>query len=472
MSASRMAPVHLTSLPEEILLRIVGALDTDPPSVRRARHEPSKHLVDADTETGTPLRNLSSTCRKLRRIALPALFRCARFDLVKEWVLAKQRVLTWQGIGSHGGKAPDGPTILGDEVERSFLEFVKASSLEKRIESFLIFVDEDVEPGQNTDPLSPVYGGKQFSASLWGPLFEVIEPQRIAILATLGRLSTLSNCHVGGRYIEGFPDSRYQFLELQQDTELYGGKVPGYDSSHGTWNIARDSRIAPSSLFRVRHWATVGYNEGSFLSAYGTYDFFEHGAPTSIQSLLNVLFPATPGAMKLRPGDKYTSHGLFRIKNFSYTAIFPFPNHVRGTNDFTRSLHRLHLVKHVSLQVAPSKQDQWILDDPQRVGKAVLSDCWAAVHRAYSNIATRLLTNIMTNLTGAPPAVETFECEDYEIEAYRPELQSAFGVLDPDDLESTWQIEGKMWRKIPERQKIEGPVDVDHFSLLLEGLNA
>ncbi|KAJ9619860.1 hypothetical protein H2203_008133 [Taxawa tesnikishii (nom. ined.)] len=393
-----MAPVHLTSLPEEILLRIVGALDTDPPSVRRARHEPSKHLVDADTETGTPLRNLSSTCRKLRRIALPALFRCARFDLVKEWVLAKQRVLTWQGIGSHGGKAPDGPTILGDEVERSFLEFVKASSLEKRIESFLIFVDEDVEPGQNTDP-----------------------------------------------------SHRYQFLELQQDTELYGGKVPGYDSSHGTWNIARDSRIAPSSLFRVRHWATVGYNEGSFLSAYGTYDFFEHGAPTSIQSLLNVLFPATPGAMKLRPGDKYTSHGLFRIKNFSYTAIFP---------------------SRTTLQVAPSKQDQWILDDPQRVGKAVLSDCWAAVHRAYSNIATRLLTNIMTNLTGAPPAVETFECEDYEIEAYRPELQSAFGVLDPDDLESTWQIEGKMWRKIPERQKIEGPVDVDHFSLLLEGLNA
>jgi len=67
----------LQYLPEEVIAQIVSYLDEPPISVTHIRHEPTPALF---TSPEHPLKIISLTCKTIRRIALPLLFRHIIFN--------------------------------------------------------------------------------------------------------------------------------------------------------------------------------------------------------------------------------------------------------------------------------------------------------------------------------------------------------------------------------------------------------
>lgn len=466
----------LSDLPEELLARIIDVLDLDPPSVANARNEPSLSFVHSNDSR---LKNLASTSSQLRRIALPVLFKYVRFDIVKEWnnTIQKRgfrpedlgpihlfmevvddpniddlrRLLKAQDLDEDNSESPSTfeykLSIYEGALQAPLLRFLKDNDLTSNVSSLLVFVNEGDLGESASDFLLSRYSGDRLISNLWSSLFTHIEPSRIAILAPLGRLACLTSCYFDGRFLDSFPDSYYQFLELHQDPLQLGKALPFHRADQ--WRIPANMRFAPASILRLRHWSKAGLNEGSFLGVYGTWDFFERGAPTRIKSMLNCLFPATFAEMRPCSDSMYTAHGLRRIDNFTYTAIFPFVKHVRGYAD--AQWHRFHHVRHLSVQFAPTRTDQSrILDDADRIGRAELPDCWSSVRRAYHQIGLRLLTN----LTGSEPALRVLDCEDYSLEGLREDLDAAFSAMDSEMLHSGWEKNGKTWTRKVERLEL------------------
>ncbi len=68
----------LDTLPEELLGHIFSYLELIPPSVSKARHEPSLELTDSAT---APLKSVCCVSKRWRRIVLPLLFRYSRLRI-------------------------------------------------------------------------------------------------------------------------------------------------------------------------------------------------------------------------------------------------------------------------------------------------------------------------------------------------------------------------------------------------------
>ena len=157
----------------------------------------------------------------------------------------------------------------------------------------------------------------------------------------------------------------------------------------------------------MRRWTHVTLNEGSFLKAYGTYEYFERGPPSLVYSIKHAFAPTR--------AHKFANFGMRRayfprsMQSFTYIAIFPFANHA----DFALLLP--HLTE-VDLQFAPEPSST-ILDDKSRIGKAELSDCWQEMFSAYNDLATRMRTFAMTEEKF--PHLKKFTCRDYQIPSKR-----------------------------------------------------
>lgn len=190
--------------------------------------------------------------------------------------------------------------------------------------------------------------------------------------------------------------------------------------------------FAMSSLVHSRLWTHISLNEGSFLRAYGTYEYFERGPPSLIYSIKQCFKPYThqllgPVGVRVLPA----------VRSFTYTGIFPFANHV----DF---LDMLHDLDELNCQFAPDIGST-ILDDKSRVGRAELEDCWQELFSAYYAISSALATS-----NGICKNVRKFICVDKRIEGIQDDLDELFmpmclprwtepkpGVFDRHTTEST-----------------------------------
>ena len=176
----------------------------------------------------------------------------------------------------------------------------------------------------------------------------------------------------------------------------------------------RHPTFAESSLMYLRPWSHVSLNEGSFLKAYGTYEFFERGPPSLVYSIKECLTPQRQLASLLMGGSP-----LPALRSFTYTAIFPFSNHA----DFIDMLPHL---EELDVQYAPDPQSG-ILDDKARTGKAELSDCWQELVSAYHDLAVTISTFRMSEARF--PKLKKFICRDLRIPALKEELDEIFTPL-------------------------------------------
>lgn len=236
----------IQTLPNEILLTIFECLDSPQPSASGLLSEPTFDMTNAEN---ADLKTISLISKRWRHIVLPILFKHSRCTVQ----LPKAR-----------------PRTTPDEDIRPFLRFASHNSLERIIISFVLLVRDE----KATNTIERVYQSDEV-ASFWTSLFQTIEPVDLLIIAPPEALGALTSCHV---YLDdkwSF-DCPYQYLRLQQ---------PPINRAMVTTPI--EPAMLP--LFLIRPWSTLLLNEGSFLKAYKTYEFWLKQPPSVSFSMTDEL---------------------------------------------------------------------------------------------------------------------------------------------------------------------------------------
>jgi hypothetical protein len=278
----------INSLPNELLSHIFGFLDDtpQPSAVSGLLDEPIFEITQAELVN---LKATSLVSRRWRLAILPKLFRHARFISPK----------------------PCAHSLLDEQI-KPFLEFVIKNSLQKFISSFVLLVrfDKLANRWVEADKI-------KLSEEFWPTLFGVINPVELIIVSPPQALGALTSCHVPLADSPSF-DSHYHYLRLRQPltkqhltvsnarSTLYtfqnvteeppvGGtdletahdftedRTPQHSEATiiephlEPWEIPR-ARSSP--LFKVRPWSELLLNEGSFVKAYSTYEFWGRRPPS------------------------------------------------------------------------------------------------------------------------------------------------------------------------------------------------
>ena len=207
----------------------------------------------------------------------------------------------------------------------------------------------------------------------------------------------------------------FHILELQMDEAR-----PPHLLSRPKYNELeplprRRPSFANSSIVYTRPWTHVSLNEGSFLQAYGTYEFFERGPPSLVHSIKLCFYPDShPDHRRADRVRRFPA-----LRSFTYTGIFPFSNHA----SFFEMLPHL---EELDVQYAPDPQSG-ILDDKERTGKAELQDCWQELVSAYHDLSTEISTFGMSEARF--PKLKRVVCRDFRIRALQEELDEIFTPL-------------------------------------------
>ena len=99
-------------------------------------------------------------------------------------------------------------------------------------------------------------------------------------------------------------------------------------------------------LFSARPWTEFSVNEGSCLKVYSQYEYFLRRTP----SLMNALL--------LRPSPGLGAM-LAKLEKFTYTAIFPFYNHVE---DVLKNVRKMTSLQHLRFRLCPDPESS-VIDD-------------------------------------------------------------------------------------------------------------
>jgi hypothetical protein len=310
------ALVTIAHLPNELLSNIFGYFDTTQPSTSALHDEPRFELTHSET---TDLKTVSCVSKRWRRATLPVLFKHARF------------------ISSE----PETHKPILNKQIRPFFEFVTKNSLSKVITTFALLI-QDMKIASDLDGEYRLNGFKSF----WLSVFKVIDPMELLIVAPAEALGALSSCHIIMADNWSF-DCPYQYLRLQRppapptNSPVPNKAVPPNEyptanhplevvepltSTFSVDNVPDDllnhetsskklltgtqksprraseleassstssppprepwefPRSDSSALFEIRPWSSLLLNEGSFIRAYATYEFWLRQPPSVSKS--------------------------------------------------------------------------------------------------------------------------------------------------------------------------------------------
>ena len=418
-SAKFVESIMIDVLPNEILSYIFGYLDSPAPSISTLREEPVFELTNAEVAN---LKTVSLVSKRWRGAILPLLFKHSRF-IITEPTASRLPLL---------------------EVVRPFLDFSRNNSLNKVTTSFVLLVS-DKKVGNRSD-----YNRRsdRFEA-FWETIFKTIDPTELLIVAHPEALGALTSCSVFLSDAWCF-DSPYHYLQLQRsplnligieetggvDRVLKPGQIrrdeqsepqPESSSLDSNLNNTEDllsrpidinpqilrvssqaeksssisrvsldreiTHVKSSALFHLRPWSSLLLNEGSFIKAYSTYEFwlrqppsvsrickFKDGALTVLQIL-----PDLVGESEM---DESPQQALISrtIRDFSYIGMFPMVSHFSA---LTKNLPRLD---NLYVQLVPKNN---ILNNPKKMTQVEAGDLWLERNSCYAIL--------MRELFNAPP---------------------------------------------------------------------
>lgn len=184
-----------------------------------------------------------------------------------------------------------------------------------------------------------------------------------------------------------------------------------------------------SSVLGARAWRSFYFNESSSLKAYSHYEYFLFQVPSLFTHWGSLASP--PG----RPSDLPESLSLNRLTTFSYTAVFPFYNHVKLVLDAVCLMTNL---QSFTTQLAPCLNDR--VTEVEQRGSIDPSDPWMELATGYS-----LIAHAVRDL-GSQGCLRLYKTCDYQFDALRPELSSILGDLLGG---ARWAHDGQgVWRKV------------------------
>ncbi|KAF1943792.1 hypothetical protein EJ02DRAFT_443103 [Clathrospora elynae] len=391
----------MESLPNELLIQIASHLDFEPPSIIKFAHEPSIRLTCSDS---TPLKSLSQVTWRWRKIVLPILFRYCRIALNDDpqWVPLDARLVdSMQGqltkLSNHEfqiyqkmrTKFKSSSTFAfeesfddllinlcriqdGDDFLKSipriiwlphlpktfivFGRFVAQYTLKHHIKSIVLHTDKEYELRHVSTADAPL---ARAVSEIWTQIFLHLEPTRVVVAAPPATLAGLLDTQVLSNDTWAF-DMKMHYIELRQPEPL---RLDHIDNKCRPWDWA---------LVHRRPWNHLGYNEGSSITAYSTYEYHSKQPPKMLYLIL------------IRLAKE--AQGCCNITSFSFTGVFPFATSV---TTIVRALHRIPTLKKVTFQLAPGPEND-LLSDAKRRGKAQSSDFWLEWRESYKVIASYL----------------------------------------------------------------------------------
>ena len=311
---------------------------------------------------------------------------------------------------------------------KDFLNFLESQELASSVRTFTLMTDKMLPVKLDRFPhLAAETKDWRYkcSAAFWQHLLSVTSSlETVTIVAPPIDLACLTNCAIDTFGDWAFGDMDFHSLSIsvppssghQPSSSTLPERAEPVEYGDMQYLPHRYPGLARHSILSLRPWRTISINEGAFLKAYGTYEYFERGPPSLIYSIKDSL---APRPIYNSNAQRISEVPLQGLRVFKYTGIFPFANHL----DFRELLPQL---EELELQLAPEPGSN-ILQDPARVGKAQMEDVWSELITVYQHLASLLSTMRISERN--VPRLKRFTCRDSRIVNLREELDEVFVPL-------------------------------------------
>jgi len=267
-----------------------------------------------------------------------------------------------------------------------FCRFVAQYTLKHHIKSIVVTTQKEYELRHVSTADTPL---ARAVSELWTQIFSHLEPSRVVVAAPPSTMAGLLGTQMLSNDTWAF-EMKMHYIELLQAEPP---PTPHMNNRCRPWDTA---------LIHRRPWYHLGYNEGSSITAYSTYEYHLKQSPKILYLLL------------LRLAKE--AQECCNITSFSFTGVFPFATNVTS---IVRALHRIPTVKNITVQLAPGPEND-LLSDGKRRGRAQSSDFWLEWRESYKVIASYLgvfgfgdgARFVSRDCGGKMLAIEVEECMD------------------------------------------------------------
>ncbi|KAF2224052.1 hypothetical protein BDZ85DRAFT_260316 [Elsinoe ampelina] len=334
------------ALPDEILVEVISHLDATPPlsesDTRRLPHE------EMFLQPCPPIKMLSRTSKRWRRVTLPVLFRHLYIDLdnliVRTIGTQDDPLEHTRFFDSHHDQLflnqlqvmlTDLTTLSITPYARSLLVLSRASAVYHALRKVI-------------DSAMP-----QFWRSLLSTFPEL---QRIVLLAPFLGLASLTSC-VDSSFLASaqYHSDHFSILEL-----TINPTTPVITSNRDTsdYGLATksptDFRFKLSSLMHMRSWTHIGLNEGNIGELAEQY---EHEA-SATTSLLPFLFPPCCLQQNAEHSHRWAHlrDNMTFLDSFAYTALCVPPGQIPSSR-YTTGVHPFKFVRKLDMKLLPDLRD-------------------------------------------------------------------------------------------------------------------
>lgn len=246
--------------------------------------------------------------------------------------------------------------------EASFKSFLVASNLARYVTSLVVTI-------QNV-------ASEPDDQGWWRRILTYINPGRFTVVAPPTSIGHVLNTQIMDGHSWAF-EIPLQILQLERDISPCDDEYVALEHC--------------DSLLQARPWTSMSFNESSSLKAYHHYEYFLSRIPSVLGEWGSQLDPREPPPSRLVD----MVHGL---RSFSYTAVFPFYNHVKLVLDV---LALMPNVEEFGVKLVPD-EDNHVLEQEQR-GSLDPNDPWTELLTSY---------NLAAAAVGAIDSLREVRCRD------------------------------------------------------------
>ena len=431
----------LEDLPFEVFDLILSFLDvTDPPSSTFLYEQPSVAMIKSNFQ---PLKNLSQTCHSMRRRTFENLFKHTKVQLTAERLPESQARACIRDVRREDGmfgreNLDDAQMAHITHIDRlffriedvaDFLSFVDVNHLGSNIKSVLFHV-------LNPDPGPGFDRADHLLEPLLQEIIESINPETLTILAPPSVMADIARVRANMRDAWAF-DMPLHTLRFRQPADSSGPAALKKDSEYD---------------FR-RPWCSILYNEGSFLDAYSTYEYFLKTTPSllTLGCMCHSSILGDPGSPPLIQLGKVrhtvrlreSIHALAqdpwdKLQVFEFIVKFPLHTHVSSV------LYGLyHCTSIVTLRTKlASHSDSDIWRDTAIT--SIHADLWMEFEESY-----RIILEVVHKM-GGEQCLRSFETLDYA----SPGKETIADLFKQHQLVGWYEREEGSWEKTGWSQKV------------------
>ena len=212
--------------------------------------------------------------------------------------------------------------------------------------------------------------------------------------------------------------------------------MPYHTVRFGQSPVAHDTttNVMTHHLLTARPWTSFSLNEGSSLKAYSQYEYFRMRTP-SLLGAFNVTKSTIADTV------------FASLQHFSYTAIFPFFNHV---DEILKNVRKMKKLKTLTTKLCPEPESSVIDDEIKACLNHIdINDAWMEFDTSYTLVAHT------ARYLAVEGQLEELRVDDVKMEGIREQLEETVSEI----LRSEWAYTASsgIWKRLGDPKKVDSP---------------